>query len=1856
MKNKAKNKKMNFLDNKKSNKKRNESKFASLKEAEGKLKRGIFNSQPASQEFKNSLKRDIIEKRRKKNIIMKKPSLNIASLKTLFRPKRLVPAAIVGLVVLVTISSIYIWQPSQPGGLFDPFSKLLINPAYAQDNFTVEATESDSLGVDSSTAFVIKSKDEIEDSNLLKENIKLTPEVDFNFEVISNQEFKVTPKSPLQTRTVYNLKIDSAYVNSEGLTVERDYSWAFQVKDQFKIYGSLPRDKVDEVPLNTGIEIYFSHEDYYDYYKYVTIEPNISHRFEKHGRTLVLVPNETLQSGTIYTITVDKNLPLENSDESLEEDFQFQFETNAAGSASNYRKIYFRKELSEFSPDVTPFFPVYEHGTQAEYKVSVYNLGNLENYQRLVSQKSAIPSWASYQNRYTKIDLGNAVQVMDIDLKTTESRNRDYLVLPDSLDVGFYALELQTPDNRTLQTFFQVTNIAAYINILEDQSLVWLKNAQSDTSINAAKVRLVGSGDEYTSNSNGLVVFDTEKINADSDEIVIDDGSEKALFKLSKYDRNLGGDYWTILEKDRPVYKPDDKVHLWGFLQDRDGNDLKNKDIKLQLIKNDYFNYYHETAVLEEVSIELDPNGAFSAEFNLEDLKSGYYHVELFVDGEFVTRDFINVQDYIKPEYQIELTPEKYAVYAGEDINLDAETNFFEGTPVPYLDLSVDGQQVTTDSQGRVKTVINTSEHSCTHKWSCASVSYKSLEAHPADSELGEISGRTMVIVANFDTLGSVKANKVEDGKAEVTTKFNYFDFDKINSGDGNIYYDYRGPVRANVDFRAEIYEVGYKRQEIGTDYDFINKVTRKRYSYSYYENKVGEFSGNTGASGEHKYRFDVEKDKNYRVKVFAKDNHGRAFYQTAYFYNFQSRYDYDFYELEIKDKQETEDRDLNEYSIGETVKVEMKNNGKELSGSDKNDFLFLQMQRGLQDYQVSQNSEYGFKFTEEDIPNLRLKGVWYDGNTFHETYSNYWFGGGGNGSVIRVAKSDRELDIEVVSEKQTYQPGEDVNLYISVKDKFGRGVRSSFNINLVDEAVYKIREDYSNTLSELYAGVPSGELFSYSSHETPLFDQSGAEGGAGCFLSGTKITMADGSLKNIEDIVPGDEILTYDSPATRKLTKAKVVETFQHVVPGYIIINDSIEVTPEHRFYINDGWQMIGEAKVGDFMLDADGNYILIENIEKVKKTVEVFNFHVADYHTYIANGIYVHNEKGGARVDFKDTAMFFSGQTASNGKGEISFKLPDNITSWRVNAKAVTKSLLAGQSTGNINVSKPVFVLGTFADEYLASDKPIVKLRAYGSSLNRGDKVDFSMTIDDLGIDEERSSYAFVPEYFDLGNLKKGVYPLYHSVKTNGYSDAVIRPISVIDSRLKKEFTDFYELTQDIKLVQIPEDRFKMIFSDESQGKFYNRLTRLAWTWGDRIDQKLSRVLAGRFKQVYFDDEMTGNGEEIDKNLFQMSNGGIALLSYADSDFELSAKIAALAPQFFDRNALANYFYGFYNQTSLTEDEAALSLYGLAALDEPVLYPVQKMAQKEDLSVKNRLYIALAAEELGDTELARDMLDQLLSDYGEEFESMVRIKPSDNKDEILAATSLAANLAAGVDNDFHERLWNYVQKNYTREILVNLEELLYIKQRLTHLKPTPVSFVVTVDGKRIEKELEKGRTFTLSLTPEQYETFKVEEIDGDVGVTVSYFAAPNQYAEEPGRVTYVSVEKKYFVDGQETTTFKENDVVEVRLYPSINPNSVDGAYTVTDILPSGLSIIKRPYARGDIDYDSCIIYPYRSGYNIIKTNYYKGSKCGYRKYYARVNSLGEFTVEPAVIQSVNTEDIINYSEPGTIVIENVE
>lgn len=71
-----------------------------------------------------------------------------------------------------------------------------------------------------------------------------------------------------------------------------------------------------------------------------------------------------------------------------------------------------------------------------------------------------------------------------------------------------------------------------------------------------------------------------------------------------------------------------------------------------------------------------------------------------------------------------------------------------------------------------------------------------------------------------------------------------------------------------------------------------------------------------------------------------------------------------------------------------------------------------------------------------------------------------------------------------------------------------------------------------------------------------------GIGGGSCCFVAGTKVTMANGTKKNIEDVDVGEQVKTVSG-------SQKVISTFKKHTNSTIIINNKVECTPDHKFLV---------------------------------------------------------------------------------------------------------------------------------------------------------------------------------------------------------------------------------------------------------------------------------------------------------------------------------------------------------------------------------------------------------------------------------------------------------------------------------------------------------------------------------------------------------------------------------------------------------------------------------------------------------------------------------------------------------------
>ena len=140
------------------------------------------------------------------------------------------------------------------------------------------------------------------------------------------------------------------------------------------------------------------------------------------------------------------------------------------------------------------------------------------------------------------------------------------------------------------------------------------------------------------------------------------------------------------------------------------------------------------------------------------------------------------------------------------------------------------------------------------------------------------------------------------------------------------------------------------------------------------------------------------------------------------------------------------------------------------------------------------------------------------------------------------------------------------------------------------------------------------------------------------CFVAGTQISLSNGDVKNIEDVVVGDEVIGWNG----KERSNGVVSVLKPTILGerhlYTINDLGLEFTDEHPFLTTEGWKAInpdegfdyGVLSVGD-KINHNGEWVEIDYFSEHKgESIDqpVYNFTVEDINSYIADGIVVHNK----------------------------------------------------------------------------------------------------------------------------------------------------------------------------------------------------------------------------------------------------------------------------------------------------------------------------------------------------------------------------------------------------------------------------------------------------------------------------------------------------------------------------------------------------------------------------------------------------------------------------------------------------
>ncbi len=230
------------------------------------------------------------------------------------------------------------------------------------------------------------------------------------------------------------------------------------------------------------------------------------------------------------------------------------------------------------------------------------------------------------------------------------------------------------------------------------------------------------------------------------------------------------------------------------------------------------------------------------------------------------------------------------------------------------------------------------------------------------------------------------------------------------------------------------------------------------------------------------------------------------------------------------------------------------------------------------------------------------------------------------------------------------------------------------------------------------------------------------------CLLFGTKITKADGTLINVEDLNVGDEIKAwvpaglpdesqdpesdqvdwrfYHSDLLSGSAQNVVVSdiTFNFASAYYSINNGMIEATETHPIYVWDNeiskykFKIVGDILPGDKLVKEDGTEEEVYDVAIVREDIEIATVNVENADVYISNGLISHNKGTTTQPYIPSTGlrMYLDPSKASSTNGTATTDWLD-LSGWGTGFRPAGQ----GASAGITGKSNPAYNNGASRKE---------------------------------------------------------------------------------------------------------------------------------------------------------------------------------------------------------------------------------------------------------------------------------------------------------------------------------------------------------------------------------------------------------------------------------------------------------------------------------------------------------------------------------------------------------------------------
>ncbi|HVL39765.1 MAG TPA: MG2 domain-containing protein, partial [Fimbriimonadaceae bacterium] len=542
----------------------------------------------------------------------------------------------------------------------------------------------------------------------------------------------------------------------------------------------------------------------------------------------------------------------------------------------------------------------------------------------------------------------------------------------------------------------------------------------------------------------GLATVDTKAQPPGRSVVIATHGDSQAFvdhYAGEARDSSRGARLFAYTE--RPVYRPGDTIQFKTIVRRLVGNDYQNvpnQPVEVELRDP-------EDGLVDSLRLESSDYGTCAGSFttNREVPTGGYRLVARLGSAEY--SHYFSVSAYRKPEYTVSIKPLKGHVPYGAQAEVAVECQYFFGGPVV-------GAQVEA---------YVTRQPYWDYSW---------MDEEWADfyaEEAGAGGEYVEQVEAQTDENGRAIlrfATRMEGDSKELENDYTYWISAWVREGDRA--FEGTGQLRVtrgdfNLQIETDRYVLGAgetaeaKVAAIAHEgkRPVAGKTVRVETGREVWDGNTSQFLSDrvftvkTGADGIARFPLQGAEPGSLTVRVSAEDAAGRVVKATEYLYVEGGVFQGPPVEsLQIK-------LDRNHYSVGDTAKAVI--SAGAVGGSA---WVTVEGDRVYWSkvVEIEAATIVEFPITKDMSPNAFLTVAYTRNKRFFEATAR-----------VAVSLGDRKLQVEVSSDRQTYEPGQTASYTILTRDEQGNPVPAEVSLSVVDESIYAIKEDKTDILEGFY-------------------------------------------------------------------------------------------------------------------------------------------------------------------------------------------------------------------------------------------------------------------------------------------------------------------------------------------------------------------------------------------------------------------------------------------------------------------------------------------------------------------------------------------------------------------------------------------------------------------------------------------------------------------------------------------------------------------------------------------------------------------------------------------------------------------